>query len=128
LLDFGLFKNPNKGKTMYSNRSRFGEATIAGIVLIVVLILGIILSISSCTVIQPGQVGVQVTFGSVNETSLGEGMHVVNPMSKIVDFDVRQQSHTEDNVNVTSQDQLVSQLDVSIQYTLNPKLASKILK
>lgn len=113
---------------MYSNRSRLGEGSILGIGLIVVLILGVILSISSCTVIQPGQVGVQVTFGSVNDNSLGEGMHVVNPMSKIVDFDVRQQSHTEDNVNVTSQDQLVSQLDVSIQYTLNPKLAAKILK
>lgn len=108
--------------------SRRGGAEILGIALIVILVAFLLVGIKSCTVIDPGMAGVQVTFGAVNEAPLKEGMHMVNPFSNVVEFDVRQQSLTEDDVTIPSRDQLMSKLDVSVQYTLNPSLTPKILK
>jgi regulator of protease activity HflC (stomatin/prohibitin superfamily) len=114
---------------MNHSRRAFSEGNIlVMIILLVIVVAFLILGVKSCTVIEPGQTGVQVTFGSVNEQPLKEGMHVINPLSNVVEFDVRQQSHTEDDVTVPSRDQLQSQLDVSVQYTLNPALTPKILK
>lgn len=96
--------------------------------IIIALVVFVICFFRAFTVIDPGKCGVQVTFGSVNEYPLKEGMHFINPLSAITEFDVRQQSHTEDDVLIPSRDQLTSKMDVSIQYTLNPTLTPKLLK
>jgi regulator of protease activity HflC (stomatin/prohibitin superfamily) len=108
--------------------SRKGGAEVLGIILIVILAIVVLTGIKSCTVIDPGMSGVQVTFGAVNEQPLKEGMHVVNPFSNVVEFDVRRQSLTEDDVAIPSRDQLMSKMDVSVQYSLNDTLTPKLLK
>lgn len=109
-------------------KTQKGGIEVLGIILIVIIAVVLLVGVKSCTVVDPGMAGVQVTFGSVNETPLKEGMHVINPFSNVVEFDVRQQSLTEDDVTIPSRDQLMSKLDVSVQYTINPALTPKILK
>jgi regulator of protease activity HflC (stomatin/prohibitin superfamily) len=109
-------------------RSNRGGAEVLGILLLVIVVVLILGSVKSCTVIDPGMSGVQVTFGSVNDAPLKEGMHVINPFSSVTEFDIRQQSLTEDDVTIPSRDQLMSKMDVSVQYTLNASLTPKILK
>lgn len=49
-----------------------------------------VLSVLSCvTVVPAGHIGVQVTFGEVNQDTLPEGPHLVNPFSSIKEVDVR---------------------------------------
>ena len=78
-------------------------------------------------IVQPGHVSIASLFGSVKDEAYREGLHIVNPLYKWHDYDVRQKSHLE-QAKVPSQDQLQTDLEVSVQYTINPDMASRILK
>jgi len=68
--------------------------------------------------VPPGHVGVATIFGKVVDTPYVEGMHIpVNPLLNWNDYDVRQKTHFE-KANVPSQDQLQTELEVSVQYRL----------
>jgi len=68
--------------------------------------------------VPPGHVAVATIFGKVVNEPYDEGMHwFVNPLYKWNDYDVRMKSHKE-TANVPSQDQLQTQLEVSVQYRL----------
>lgn len=108
--------------------SRRGGAEVLVVILAMIMVVGILGGVRSCTIIDPGETGVQVTFGKVSEAPLREGMTMINPFSSVVRYDIRQQSHKEDDVTVPSRDQLTSTLDVSVQYTLNPALTPKLLQ
>jgi regulator of protease activity HflC (stomatin/prohibitin superfamily) len=79
-------------------------------------------------VVPPGHVAVATLFGSVRPEPYPEGLHLpVNPLYQWHLYDVRQKSHKE-AAHVPSQDQLQTELDVSVQYRLNPLEAPKILQ
>jgi prohibitin 2 len=61
-------------------------------VLPIALFLGAILVYASASVIQPGNRGVQVTFGQVNPAILDEGLHFINPLSIVKQISVRQKT------------------------------------
>ena len=78
--------------------------------------------------IPPGHVGVASLFGEVNDVPFDEGLHVpVNPFYKWHVYDARQKTHKE-VANVPSQDQLQTQLEVSVQYRLVASQAPSILQ
>jgi regulator of protease activity HflC (stomatin/prohibitin superfamily) len=78
--------------------------------------------------VPPGHVAVATLFGSVREEPFAEGMHFpVNPLYQWHLFDARQKTHKE-RANIPSQDQLQTQIDVSVQYRLNAALAPRILQ
>ncbi len=111
------------------NHSQRGESSpVILVVLAILLVVLLIGGMKSCTVIDPGTSGVQVTFGSVNETALKEGFHIINPFSSVTEFDVRQQVQTENDVTAPSRDQLTSTFDVSVTFSINPELTPSILK
>lgn len=57
-----------------------------------VLVSGLVLAaIWSVTVVAPGNVKVQVLFGTVLEETLSEGFHIINPLVNLVAYDVRRQ-------------------------------------
>lgn len=112
-------------------RNRRGESPLAilfGIVVIVGAVILLGFGLNSCTVIKPGEVGVQVTFGSVTDQPLTEGMHLLNPLSSVQRYNVMQQTWKEENVTAPSQDQLVTTLDISVQYRLIGSMAPQILR
>jgi len=98
--------------------------------IIAVLILFAIGGLGSCAFksVPAGQVGVATLFGEVRPEPYGEGMHFpVNPLYKWTLFDVRQKTHTE-SAGVPTQDQLTTNIDVSVQYRINKDMAAAMLK
>ena len=79
-------------------------------------------------VIPVGHVGVATFFGEAQDKYYPEGLQFpVNPLLQWHLFDARQNTHMETS-NVPTQDQLQTQLDVSVQYRIIGSEAPKILK
>ncbi|MEM8929920.1 MAG: SPFH domain-containing protein [Acidobacteriota bacterium] len=95
-----------------------------------VLFLGVAaLSLGSCAVItvNPGHAAVGDLFGEVDKDPLLQGFHVVNPLKTWTHYDCRQKTHLE-TANVPSQDQLSTEVDVSVQYRLESEMTPLILE
>jgi regulator of protease activity HflC (stomatin/prohibitin superfamily) len=79
-------------------------------------------------VVPPGHVAVATFFGKVQPEPYAEGIHVpVNPFYNWYIYDIREKSHKE-TANIPSQDQLQTSVDVSVQYRLRGRDASRILQ
>jgi len=90
-------------------------------VLVVTLLLNFITSIPA------GHVGVGSIFGKVQPNTYSEGIYVINPFTKITLFDARQKTHKK-SMGVPSQDQLITNFELSIQYRLIKEKAPSMLK
>lgn len=109
--------------------------TTIGVILILVGI-----SIACVIQIEPGEVGVQKLFGKVNNNILESGLNVINPLVKVVTFDVRTENYTmsgvtdegtkqgDDAIRVLSADGLEVIVDLTVLYKVVPSEAPRILK
>ncbi len=69
--------------------------------------------------VSPGHVSVATLFGKVVELPYDSGIHIpVNPLYQWYDFDIRSDTITE-TASVPSQDQLQTQMDVSVKFRVN---------
>ena len=59
-------------------------------------------TVSACATVPQGRVGVLLTPTGVAATPLGEGVHVVNPLSRVELYDLRVDEHNEDLVAVSA--------------------------
>lgn len=104
---------------------RFNALLAIPIVLIIILIL---VGSRFFVIVPPGHVAVATLFGEVQNEPLGEGLHIpVNPLLNFVQFDVREKT-LKDTANVPSQDQLQTQIDVSIQFRIEASMAPSLLQ
>jgi regulator of protease activity HflC (stomatin/prohibitin superfamily) len=78
-------------------------------------------------IVPPGNVGIVNLFGNVSENTLDSGIHVVNPFAKVLNFSTRLKDIKE-NIDTTSQEGLSLNLDVSLQYRLDPQKAATVYK
>lgn len=78
-------------------------------------------------IIPAGQVAVVETWGKVSNQILNSGINIVNPFSKTVKFSTRLKDIKE-TVSATSSEGLNLDLDVSIQYRLEPQQAIALYK
>lgn len=79
--------------------------------------------------VPAGHVKVATLFGKVQDNVYAEGLHFpVNPLYAWNQYDVRQKTLKFDKMSVPSQDQLISQFDVSLQYRLIGTKAPEIKK
>lgn len=78
-------------------------------------------------IVPPGNVGIVNFFGQVSENSLDSGVHFLNPFSKVLNFSTRLKD-VKENIDVTSQEGLSLNLDVSLQYKLDPRKAVTVYK
>ncbi|MDP6977381.1 MAG: prohibitin family protein [Myxococcota bacterium] len=76
-------------------------------------------------IVPPGHVSVSDFFGNVNPEPKPAGAHVVNPLLRWHNFDVRENTHKE-SAQVPTRDQLQTKVDVSIQWRINPAMAAKV--
>jgi regulator of protease activity HflC (stomatin/prohibitin superfamily) len=83
---------------------------------------------SSFTVISAGHTGVIVTLGEVNMNPLTEGVHFVNPISRVYDVDVRLQKDQLAGANASTKDLQVVHTDIVVQYRLNASKVPQIYK
>lgn len=89
----------------------------------------ILLGVSSATMVQAGHVGVPILFGSVQNYTLDEGFHFVNPFVSVDEMSIQTQNITmsgADALHAMSSDQLSMTLDVTVLYHLNPAHAPGI--
>lgn len=103
--------------------AKFAKPVIAVIILIIIAVLGS----KFIKTIPAGHVGVATLFGDVQQDTYREGFHVVNPLYKWTIFDVKHKTHTE-RATVPSQDQLTTDVDISVQYRIDGKMAATILR
>lgn len=78
-------------------------------------------------IVPPGNVGVVNLFGKISDNTLDSGVHLVNPFAKVLNFSTRLKDIKE-NVDATSQEGLSLNLDVSLQYKLDPQKAAIVYK
>jgi regulator of protease activity HflC (stomatin/prohibitin superfamily) len=110
-----------------------------GIVQWVGLGLGFIVMLASMAVIvQPGQAGVVVLFGTVRDQVLPAGLHFINPFSQVVEMEVRTRNYTmsgvadegqkkgDDSIPVITSDGLTVKLDATVFYHLDQERCAKI--
>ena len=76
-------------------------------------------------IVPPGHVSVSDLFGNIDPEPVAAGAHLVNPLLRWHDFDVRETTHKE-SAQVPTRDQLQTKVDVSVQWRINPAMASKI--
>lgn len=95
---------------------------------------------ASARIIQPGYVGVQVLFGKLQEKTLREGFHIVNPFMDIHKMSVKTQNYTmsrttqegdvtgDDAIRVLSKDGLEVVIDLTMHYHVIPSEAGIIYR
>jgi len=93
---------------------------------------------ASFTIIEPGYVGVPVTFGNVGSQSLPAGIHPIFFLTDIYKMSIQTKAYTmssvhnegkktgDDAVATLSRDQLILKFDVSVWYHLDPLQANNV--
>ncbi|WP_432799898.1 prohibitin family protein [Poriferisphaera sp. WC338] len=98
-------------------------------IIAVIAVIGAIVLVGSWSfrTVPAGHVGVATLFGKIQTEPYDEGLHsFINPLYKWTIYDVREKTHSE-KAGVPSQDQLTTDLDVSVQYRINKAMAPQIL-
>jgi len=105
---------------------------------ILVIVLGIFSSMFKQ--IDAGKVGVKSLYGSVQPDVLESGLHLINPLLDVTDFDIQTQNYTmsavhgegaqegDDAIRVLSNDGLEVVIDLTVLYKITPTDAPKIFK
>ncbi|MBL0012725.1 MAG: prohibitin family protein [Flavobacterium sp.] len=90
--------------------------------------------------IDAGKVGVKSLYGSVQPDVLESGLHIINPLLDVTDFDIQTQNYTmsaihsegaqegDDAIRVLSNDGLEVVIDLTVLYRISPESAPKIFK
>jgi len=78
--------------------------------------------------VPAGHVGVAILFGEVQDDPYPEGLNLVNPLLSWVDMDVRQDSFKISQLEMPTRDQLLSRVDLSIQWRLDAAQAPFIFR
>ena len=87
----------------------------------------VILLFSSVTRVNTGHVGVLTLFGRVTGETLGEGIHVINPLKTNNEMSIQTQTIKE-SASVPSSEGLMMALDTSLIYHLNPDKAAEVFQ
>jgi prohibitin 1 len=102
-------------------RVRRGARLVLGLVLV--------LGLTSCGVrtINTGHIGVTTLFGRVTGESLDEGIHVINPLKRVVELSVRTQELKE-LAEVPSSEGLIMHLEASLLFRVDAHRAPELLQ
>jgi len=99
-----------------------------------------LLSFASVVQVEPGMVGVQKLFGKVSNNTLESGLNLINPLVKVVMFDIKTENYTmsgihdegtvqgDDAIRVLSADGLEVIVDLTVLYKVIPSEAPRVLK
>ncbi|PWA07261.1 prohibitin family protein [Flavobacterium psychrotolerans] len=129
IVSFSLKHNANPF-TPYANTVKF----------IALLVIAIGIFSSMFKQIDAGKVGVQSLYGSVQSDVLESGLHLINPLLDVTDFDIQTQNYTmsaihgegvqegDDAIRVLSNDGLEVVIDLTVLYRITPNDAPKIFK
>jgi regulator of protease activity HflC (stomatin/prohibitin superfamily) len=116
---------------IYLNRRKIASEKYRLAVSSLAILIGSIAVLNSLSrlfvIVPPGNVGVVNLFGHVSENTLSPGIHLLNPFTKVLNFSTRLKD-VKENIDATSQEGLSLNLDVSLQYKLDPQKAATVYK
>lgn len=115
--------DPSRPRVIDTGRGGFLKLIGFGIIGFVV----VILLFSSVTRVNTGHVGVLTLFGKVTGETLGEGIHLINPMKTNNEMSIQTQTIKE-SASVPSSEGLMMALDTSLIYHLNPDHAAEVFQ
>jgi regulator of protease activity HflC (stomatin/prohibitin superfamily) len=105
---------------------------------LVIMIAGLL---NACIVeIGPGEIGVQVLYGNVQNNTLGSGLHFINPLMTVERLDIKTENYTmsairdegakegDDAIRVLTADGLEVVMDLTVLYKVIPSFAPNILR
>ena len=107
---------------------------VIGVAILVVLLISCIVQIG------PGQVGVPILFGSVQDNVLKSGLNFINPLVEVEKLDIKTQAYTmsgvkdegavkgDDAILTLSSDGLTLRLDVTVWFRLSEGDAPNLLR
>ncbi|HYM76682.1 MAG TPA: prohibitin family protein [Candidatus Dormibacteraeota bacterium] len=87
----------------------------------------VILLFSAVTRVGTGHVGVLTLFGKVTNETLGEGIHLINPLKTNNEMSIQTQTLKE-SASVPSSEGLMMSLDTSLIYHLTPDRAAEVFQ
>jgi regulator of protease activity HflC (stomatin/prohibitin superfamily) len=127
------------GSTLSNNPSPLSKfAGIFKVGALVAIVIGLMYSMFKQ--IDAGKVGVQSLYGNVHPDILESGLHVINPLLDITEFDIQTQNYTmsaihgegaqegDDAIRVLSNDGLEVVIDLTVLYRVSPSDTPKIYK
>ena len=116
--------DPARGRVIDGGGHGGGFLRLIGLGIVAFLL--VILLFSSVTKVGTGHVGVLTLFGKVTGETLGEGIHLINPLKTNNEMSVQTQTIKE-SASVPSSEGLMMALDTSLIYHLNPDRAADVL-
>jgi prohibitin 1 len=97
---------------------------ITGLLLLIVLT---IITVSATSCVRTGHVGVVTLFGRVTGRTMPEGIHLVNPLSRVHELDVKT-SEIKERASVPSKEGLIMGVEASVLYHLQPDRAAEVFQ
>ncbi len=97
---------------------------LAGLVLLMLLA---ILATSATSCVRTGHVGVVTTFGRVTGRTMTEGIHLVNPLSRVHELDIKT-LEIKERASVPSREGLIMGVEASVLYHLEPDRAAEVFR
>jgi prohibitin 1 len=117
--------DPARGRVIDGGGHGGGMLRLIGLGIVAFLL--VILIFSSVTRVATGHVGVLTLFGRVTGETLGEGIHVINPLKTNNELSIQTQTIKE-SASVPSSEGLMMSLDTSLIYHLNPDRAAEVFQ
>ena len=97
-----------------------------GLALLVIVLLGVI-GLNSIASVATGHVGVVTLFGRVTGRTMGEGIHLVNPLARVHQLSIKTQEIRE-RATVPSREGLTMGLEASVLYHVQPDRAADLFQ
>jgi prohibitin 1 len=98
----------------------------SGATLLLLVIIGITAA-ASTSCVRTGHVGVVTMFGRVTGRTMTEGIHLVNPLARVHELDIKTQE-VKERASVPSKEGLIMGLEASVLYHLQPDRAAEVLR
>jgi regulator of protease activity HflC (stomatin/prohibitin superfamily) len=119
--------DPSAGRGRVIDTGGFGGNLLRLVGLGILGFVLVILLFSSITRVNTGHVGVLTLFGRVTSETLGEGIHLINPLKTNNEMSIQTQTLKE-SASVPSSEGLMMALDTSLIYHLNPDRAAEVFQ
>jgi regulator of protease activity HflC (stomatin/prohibitin superfamily) len=97
------------------------------ILLLAAAIFALIFLFSSVISVPTGHVGIPTLFGRVTGETLGEGIHIINPLKSVEKLSIQTQS-VKESANVPSNEGLILALDTSLLFHLDRSKAADVFQ
>jgi regulator of protease activity HflC (stomatin/prohibitin superfamily) len=96
---------------------------------VAILLAGVlaITAASSVACVRTGHVGVVTLFGRVTGRTMAEGIHLVNPLARVHELDVKT-LEIKERASVPSKEGLIMGLEASVLYHLQPERAAEVFQ